>query len=406
MRQTWGHSRTTARLGFVAGTIFILLIGLFGLLAVVPAVSPNTGAQVADWIRSAVGPRPVAFLESGFLAIQDSFNRFMAAHDGGQQKISLAQSPTITMASVPPVQRKLSLASTSTTATATASQPATVAALPDVVTAAPNIGWQAFGPTVNGSPVMAQTLLTLDPQRLYAGIALVRIDLSRLSLHMMPGYQEPSHAVNVVNAIPNIGLIPAADQLHLVAAFNGGFKAIHGHYGMMVDGQTILPALPDMCTIALYEDGSVRIASWSVLAGTLPQMQSFRQTPPCLAENGNIDPDLLSGPGKIWGAAVNGNTVIWRSGIGISADGRTLFYAAGESLTARRLAEALIAAGARDAAQLDVNLTNERFLTYAPANGNFKEQPLLDAMSYQTGIYVSRPASRDFFYLTIEPGVQ
>ena len=52
---------------------------------------------------------------------------------------------------------------------------------------------------------MAQALLTLDPQRPYAAIALVRIDLSRLQLHMMPGYLEPSHAANVVKAFPMWG---------------------------------------------------------------------------------------------------------------------------------------------------------------------------------------------------------
>lgn len=402
MRQTWGHSRTTARLGFVAGTIFILLIGLFGLLAVVPAVSPNTGAQVADWIRSAVGPRPVAFLESGFLAIQDSFNRFMAAHDGGQQKISLAQSPTITMASVPPVQRKLSLASTSTTATATASQPATVAALPDVVTAAPNIGWQAFGPTVNGSPVMAQTLLTLDPQRLYAGIALVRIDLSRLSLHMMPGYQEPSHAVNVVNAIPNIGLIPAADQLHLVAAFNGGFKAINGEYGMMVNGVTLLPPQLGIATLAIYQDGHVAIGVWGQDIGPSPDIVAFRQNCPPIIQRGSINPQVYVDNQALWGNTVGNKAIAWRTAVGITQDGRYLIYAVGNGTTIETLAQALLQGGAYNAMQLDINRPFARFVTYQPSDNSrwsLMAVPLLSQMENDSRLYIT-PHYRDYFYLT------
>ena len=56
-------------------------------------------------------------------------------------------------------------------------------------------------------------------------------------------------------------MIPVADQSHLIAAFNGGFKAINGHYGMMVDGVTLLPPLPGFATLAIYRDGHVNIGA-------------------------------------------------------------------------------------------------------------------------------------------------
>lgn len=65
------------------------------------------------------------------------------------------------------------------------------------------------------------------------------------------------------------------------------------------------------------------------------------------------------------------------------------------------MADALVATGASDAAELDVNLSYQRFLMYAPARGDFTEQVLLDTMVYQPGMYVSHPAARDFFYLTL-----
>jgi hypothetical protein len=251
-------------------------------------------------------------------------------------------------------------------------------------------------------PLMYKTFVHPDPQRPYARIAIVAIDATRVQLHAVAGTLEPASNARV----PRPGLIPPADRASLVAAFNGGFKAMHGQYGMMVNGQTILPPQPDAATIALYRDGSVRIAPWAALVSTLPQMQSFRQTPPYLVQNGHLNPGLINEVSQLWGAYVDGNTIIWRSALGLSADRRTLYYAVGESLSARRLAETMVAVGAANAAQLDVNQSFERFLTYAPPSGNFNEQALLPAMSYQPGMYVAQPAPRDFFYLTLAPGVK
>jgi hypothetical protein len=80
--------------GILAGWITVSLIGILSLLAVVPAVWPTMGAQIADAIRAVVGPKPVAVLEGGSLAIQDAINRIVSAHDGGQKTISLAQTNT------------------------------------------------------------------------------------------------------------------------------------------------------------------------------------------------------------------------------------------------------------------------------------------------------------------------
>src|SRR5258708_29999291 len=79
---------------------------------------------------------------------------------------------------------------------------------------------------------MSQAVLRLDPQRPYAGIAVVRVDLSELQVHIVPAYLEPSNAASVQNAIPNMGILLKEDLSRLVAAFNGGFKAVNVHYGL------------------------------------------------------------------------------------------------------------------------------------------------------------------------------
>ncbi len=248
-------------------------------------------------------------------------------------------------------------------------------------------------------PLMYKTSLHPDPQRSYARVAIVAIDATRVQLHAVAGTFEPISPLRV----PRTGLIPQTDLPVLVAAFNGGFRAINGYFGMMVSGQTILPPQPNSDTIALYRDGSIRIAPWTMLESTLPQMDSFRQTPPYLAYQGQINPSLLNEQSTLWGATLDRHTVIWRSALGISTDGRTLFYGAGESLTARRLAEAMLAAGASDVAELDVNLSFERFLSYDAPNKDFAGAPLLTTMTTKARMYTLTPAKRDFFYLTLAP---
>jgi phosphodiester glycosidase len=389
-----------ARLGLVSATIVLLGFGSLGVLAVLPAVSPMTGAQVADWIRSVVGPRPVAVLEGESLALQDVFNQFVAAHNGGQPTISLAQiAPS---GYTPQTQTKPFGPGTSVGSQHSAGKLASPVGSGNVVTSAPQIGWQSFGPVVNGGPVMAQTLLTADPQRRYAAIALVRIDLSQLRLHMMPGSQEPSHAVNVVRALPNLGLTPAADQAHLVAGFNGGFKAINGQYGMMVNGVTLLPPLPGLATLALYNDGHVAIGVWGQSLGPSPDMLAFRQNCPAIVQDGRINPQVFVDNRIIWGNTIGNKAITWRTAVGLTHDRRYLIYAVGNGSTVETVAQALLQAGAYNAMQLDINRPFARFVTYQPAGLSaepLKAVPLLAQMPNDPMLYLV-PSLRDYFYLT------
>lgn len=389
MQRTWSKAKPAARIGFVTAVILILLVGLLGLLALVPALSPSTGAQVADAIRAVLGPRPVAFLEGQSLSIQDALNQFIAAHDGGKQQISLAPTPRVLYA--PQVLRKASSGS---------AKPAIP--LANVVTASPQIGWQPYGATVNGAPVMAEALVALDAQRSYAGIVLVRIDLSQLQLHMMPGVSEPSHAANVLSGLPNRGVIPLADQLHLVAGFNGGFKAINGQYGMMVNGVTLLPPQAGLATLAIYQDGHVALGVWGQDIGPSPDILAFRQNCPPIIQNGQVNPQVNVENQALWGNTVGNKQVSWRTGLGLTQDGRYLIYAVGNATTVQTLADALLQAGAYNAMQLDINRPFARFVTYqqtGSATSSLQPVPLLNQMEPDRTLYLA-PHSRDFFYLT------
>nr|WP_275939089.1 phosphodiester glycosidase family protein [Polyangium spumosum] len=224
------------------------------------------------------------------------------------------------------------------------------------------------------------------------------MDLQRVTIRLVAGTTEPVSENVPLSARP--GLIPRAEHPDLVAAFNGGFKALHGQYGMMIEGKTFLPPRKFACTVGLYRDGSVRIGTWPALAPTEPEMAAYRQTPACLVEGGELNKKLTE-YNRNWGATVSGETVIRRSAIGVDATGRTLFYALGEAVTAQSLARAIKAAGAHAAAQLDVNYAFPRFLLFdhPPGAERSLAASLVPKIDYRETDYVKDPSPRDFFYV-------
>ncbi|HEX8990547.1 MAG TPA: phosphodiester glycosidase family protein [Anaerolineales bacterium] len=410
MNRIWGETSITTRLAFGAAIGLMLVVGFLGMLVVVPVVSPMAGADIADWLRGLVGPTPVAAVESQSFQILDAFNRFLSQQDGGKIGITLAQPASGEQTASIPKPAGGSLAvkpQTQGPAPAVRSQTVVKPAAPppavtDAVTAAPQIGWIPYGPPLNGLPVMAQALLTLDPSRPYAGIALVRMDLSQLQLHMMPGSQEPSHAPNVIRAIPNMGLTPAADQAVLMAAFNGGFRAVNGNYGMMFNGVTLIPATPGLETLAIYQDGHVAIGAWGTQITQTPDLVSFRQNCPPIIQDGSINPEVYIDNRVIWGNTVGNREITWRTAVGLSRDGRYLLYAVGNGTSVQTLAQALLQAGAYNAMQLDINHPFAHFVTYDAtglATPALRAVPLLNQMVNEPSIYLVTH-QRDYFYLT------
>ncbi len=408
MNRLRDKTRTRSNRGWMYAAIFSIFsfASLIGGLAIIPAVSPSTGAQVADLIRAAAGPQVTANIESVSFWIQDNLNQLAYQADGKKPGITLDQ-----QSAAQPTTQSAPVSQPTPQPTQTADQPTAVAQKPvfqrvapapstNVVTTDPQIGWQAYGPNVNGQPVMAQALLNLDPTRPYAGIALVRIDLSYLQLHMEPGFLEPSHASNVVNAIPNLGTIPPADMSHLIAAFNGGFKAVNGKYGMVVDGITLLPPYPGIATVAIYKDGHVQIGAWGqdLFPGD-PNMIALRQNCPPILEAGQIDPRVYVDDASLWGNTIGNQSITWRTGLGITQDGRYLIYAVGNATSVSTIAQALQEAGAYNAMQLDINKHYAHFVTYESSGNHLTAVQLLNQMESDPTMYLV-PHSRDFFYLT------
>ncbi|MCL4507265.1 MAG: phosphodiester glycosidase family protein [Chloroflexi bacterium] len=417
------------RAGLIRRVWFVLLALLAAIAAVsiaLPAASPEAGAYIADSLRAVVGPQPVAMLESAVFQIQDAINRtrYSVTRDGGQimWTSSAAPAPKVTFyptAAIPasaPVRSAAAGPKLSRPAAPTASVTATPIPLasprptaePNVVEAAPMVGadWQSFGPaSPDQTPIMARTAVKPDPTRPFANAAVVRIDLHQARLHLVPGTLEPTFAKGIPQ-FKRPGAIPISDAVPgvLLAAFNGGFKAEHGHFGMMVDGKVILPPIDGIATLGFYRDGSVRMGAWGQDISQTSDLVSYRQNCPLLVERGVVNPNINIADVLSWGYTGGNPAATWRSGLGLSQDGRFLIYVAGNSLTAQTLGNALQQAGAYIGMQLDINGFYTRFYTYEPANAaantnSLKAVRLLQAMSGAASQYLI-PYSRDFFYLT------
>jgi hypothetical protein len=99
------------------------------------------------------------------------------------------------------------------------------------------------------------------------------------------------------------------------------------------------------------------------------------------------------------GSHIGNNVYVWRSGVGVTADGG-LVYAAGNGLSVATLANVLARAGVVRAMELDINSAWVDFFSYTPAPpglpaGDLGVIKLLPNMRPSTSGYLTA-RSRDF----------
>ncbi len=133
-----------------------------------------------------------------------------------------------------------------------------------------------------GSGAMWKAVLHPDKSHPSAELFVVAIDLSRGRLHSVAGESEPVTEVPSAKGYARGAVVPPDRRDVLLAAFNGGWKGEHGHYGIKVDGVTLVKPREGACTIAAYEDDSLRIAPWADVAADEPRTRLLRQTPACM----------------------------------------------------------------------------------------------------------------------------
>ncbi len=364
---------------------------------------PWLGPLVANSLRATIGTDNVAALEDFVYGLEDRFNQVWRKDEKPKAYWNVAEQKAA--AAVP--------VSAPVPAAPLPEQPASEPALspftlPDPGPLHQNVAAPGDGQWVpmvdarrpDDPPRMLKMLIHPDRSRSWAELFVVALDLRQVEVHPVVGYQEPASDAPKAKAYQRFAKIPAEHHEDLLAAFNGGFMAEHGRYGMSVDGVEFLPPRPDACTLAEYDDGSLRVGTWKNLAADSARMKWLRQAPPCMAEDEKLNPLLsLERPTK-WGATLDGNTVIRRSAVGMDASGQVLFVAITNHTTAPALAKGMRHAGAVSIAQMDVNWSYPKFVTYEPVDGKLTPVALADGFEFSPNLYLRERAMRDFFYVT------
>jgi hypothetical protein len=406
----------------------ILLVIAVGLAATITVATiwPSVGAQGADFLRSILGNKPVAYLEELVFKVQDTIQQVeyrlgkttpsapwqIAAATGSPIPApALTSTPTQTL-----IPQEYGTPAVTPLPGMTATLTPVVPTLTPTVTLSPSPtpwqpsfvrpmgaisgegNWEPYIQDQSGTTVAYRTFLQPDSERPYVVIAAVAFDLSRVRLHYILGTNEPY----VPNAPKRYGAIPGRDLQPgvLLAAFNGGFKSVNGQFGVMADAVVVIQPIKHIGTVAIYRDGSIRIGEWGVDLVYSNDMLTFRQNCPLMVHNGEINPLVYNDSVNDWGGTVNGDTVTFRSGIGISEDGRTLYYFAGQEITMPILAKSMQAAGAYQAMQLDINNYYVLFTSFQVENGQLAASPLLPKDMVGNISRFLYPYSRDFFYVT------
>jgi hypothetical protein len=412
----------------------LLVVALLGLVAVYGLlhVSPALAAEAADFLRAVIGNEGVAALESLVFRAEDEARQ--AQYDLGLGEAAAPWSvepvatyvvptptataePTPTAATSEPIVHiswqatVIPVTPAAEVATATPQPSATPLPRPTATPWQPApvqpLGslagegvWLPYLWDAAGQAVAYRTFVQPDPERPFAVVGVVAFDLRRTKLNFVLGSEEPS----VAGGPRGNGRMAAEDMTAgvLLATFNGGFKATHGQYGAMSRGLMPLPAINGLGTVALYEDGSMRIGEWGVDMFDSARMVAWRQNAPLVVQSGEITAAAQRNSIVDWSGSIDGAVVTWRSGLGLSYDRQVLYYFAGSSLNMPALGRAMVAANVYQGMLLDINEYWVHF-TAIRANGDgLTAEPLFnDAMQVHADRFL-RQSARDFFYVTLE----
>lgn len=408
-RKTWPRWKK-----FAVGGALVTPIAVGGLWVAVHSI-PWMGPLVANSLRATIGKDNVTRLEEFVYSIEDRVNQTIKSGEAPKAYWKVpAQKSTGA-----PILKEGAAKTTSGEKSGAQSNAAgekaetAEAVLPPFAPTSPgpvHKSWSAEGdgqwvPMVDPRrpeepPRMFKTLLHPDDSRSWAELFVVAVDLRQVSVMPVMGYQEPKSTKKEAEAYERPAKIPKEHYDALLAGFNGGFMAEHGQYGVYFDDILFLDPKEDACTLVQFKDGSFDVASWSKIKARQSEMSWFRQAPNCMYEGGEMHPALKVHHARKWGATLDGNTVIRRSAVGVSRDKQILYVGISNHTTAKVMALGMHHAGADAVAQMDVNWSYPKFVTFEEKkDGLLYPIALAEGFEFSDKLYLRERSMRDFFYL-------
>jgi hypothetical protein len=388
-------------------------VACFGVIALAGAVAfpqrHKFSAQGADLSRKAIGDENTARIEAIYFRIDDRIAKTRYRLLGGSTDPFGTIEPRLELVAQPKAREVVyvlgSTAKLSGVALTADSLGPPAMVLPKTVPLRDNLEagegvWTTAG-LPRSSPtdlLMAKTFIRPDKSRPYALVGVLLVDSRRVRLNFVGGTGQPAGSRGVRGA----GQVPRDAYPTLLAAWTGGFKGEHGSFGMWAEGREFLPLRSGLASVVAYKDGTIKVGEWGRDFTWDDNITGVRQNAVLLVDKGEVSRRVNEG-NDTWGyvAANSAEFITWRSAIGITKDGN-LIVAGGNSLSAATLAQALWAAGAYYAMQLDINSPYVLTGLYTPQpDGSIKSEKFMEAMPDNPARFL-KAHERDLQYITLD----
>ncbi len=383
-RPTWVGRHPKSVVGLVLLFVLTPLWISLGSAATDPALGPSVGSRLAEWVRGHGGGSIVTFAE-------DTWYTWNAPPKGGKPASGAIPVAPVTTSTVPVPTGPVHLAA-----------PAAIAPF----VAAPTAGegeWHPIGRTMDGIPTMYAAYLRPNAVNTSLVTGVAWMDTKLVSATLYAGTAIPGTGQAFAHMAPISG-----DALNsLDAAFNSGFRMQDAQGGFYLNGVTAVPLQLGRASLVITADGTPDIGSWGTEVNMSPSVVAVRQNLDLIVDHGQPAAGLNANDNIRWGATLGGRVQVWRSGLGITADG-ALVYVGGSGLSIVDLANVLMRAGAVRAMEMDINTAWVNFSSWSLPVGVPATAATGTKLTYDEATYPSRyfgTQSRDFITVSVRPGV-
>jgi len=336
------------RIVAVLGAVFIVLIAWLGYslgtALTNPALGSSLSARFAEWGRGHHLGSVVSWVEKEWYSLNPPKT------GGKPPKNAFAKTKTTAVSTLP--------------ASCAGALPAPTTVVSPVTPAAPGEGaWAPVGRLSAGCSALYESFVRPDAVHTSYVDGIVWMDPKLLSFTLYSGSQIPGGGPYTHTAP-----ISASASQSLVSAFNAGFLPSDSRGGYFTDQKTIIPLVPGAASAVIYKDGTMNVGAWGTDVKMAPNVVSVRQNLDLIVNHSAAVPGLLANDHSQWGVTVGGATYVWRSGLGITANG-ALVYVGGPSMSIASLADLLVRAGAVRGMELDINTDWVQYSHYNPLVG-------------------------------------
>jgi Phosphodiester glycosidase len=245
---------------------------------------------------------------------------------------------------------------------------------------------------VHGEPAVFGTFLRDATYTSYVN-GIVSMDQRLVSFQLHPGNEDPGGSGWGPNSQP---WIPPGSRAGLLATFNGGFKLNSAQGGFYLNGHRSGTLTPGTASVVYYKNGTIKIGAWDQTVRMTSSVAGVRQNLKLIVDHGRVPASVNQNVETSWGATLGGGYYVWRSGLGITRDGRVIFVY-GPALDVQDLAELLQRAGVVEGMQLDINPYWMSYEYYQADGHPADPSPVaLLPTQQQTAYRYYSPYSRDF----------